>query len=363
MSSNRTSPAILCACIRSVQKGSVNSPKPRTTATDNAVHEYDECINPPESTLPAPLDVPAREPGQNYLIWLLKVGKVYLTFYKTGWRNIRANRKTVTSLSQEWGVKKPTLQFRLKSWSRPLPGGKSTPLYDVHWGETRAERHLLTRERAATRRLPLFVILFIVFGEWFPIIFLYATPIIPLPCRLPWQIRKQRQKIEDRRLKSFRGVYGKVPSPELLKGATSEIVAKESHGERLATVRTSQLDPEVFNHIARSCNLYPRMFDLPVLNVLKNFYNVPDRCWMYLEYLHDDDVQLFDAGYNSMVTPQKLRDEEVRLAAIDRGIDVVGRPVADIRKDLGMWLALTVKASNEQRERGILTLVERLLVR
>lgn len=126
----------------------------------------------------------------------------------------------------------------------------------------------------------------------------------------------------------------------------------------MAVVTSSQVRRDVFNHIARSCNLYPRLLD-PILNTL----DATEKCWMYLEYLHDDDVQLLDAGYSPMVTPLKLRDEEVRLAAIDRGIDVLGRSVEDVRKDLGMWLALTVKASNEQETRGILTLVERMLVK
>ena len=200
------------------------------------------------------------------------------------------------------------------------------------------------------------MLLFLVFGEWLPLVVIYATPVIPLTCRIPLQVRKQRQRIEERRMKSFRGESGKVPSPELLKGATSQITSQERDGERLAVVKTSTIDPYVFNHIARNCNLFPRVFDLPILNVLQYFFNVPSRCWMYLEYLHD-------AGYSPMATPSKLRDEEARMAAIDRGIDVLGRPIAEVRRDLGLWLALTVKASNEQETRGVLTLVERLLVR
>jgi hypothetical protein len=51
-------------------------------------------VNGPISTLPAPLSVPERKPGQPFFFrYAFSLGKAYATFYKTGVKNIYTNFK------------------------------------------------------------------------------------------------------------------------------------------------------------------------------------------------------------------------------------------------------------------------------
>ena len=79
---------------------------------------------------------------------------------------------------------------------------------------SRAEWQLDMRSRAEMRRVPIFAVILAVFGEWTPLVVMFATPIVPYNCRIPRQIRKSREKQHKRRSQSFRGAYPYLSGPQ-----------------------------------------------------------------------------------------------------------------------------------------------------
>ncbi|KAK3068453.1 hypothetical protein LTS18_000652, partial [Coniosporium uncinatum] len=102
-------------------------------------------VNPPSSTLPAPLTVPSREPNQAFLRYALNCGKAYIAFYKTGIKNIWANRKACQVLNQ-----------RIQTFQRTNAARKQ----EGDWRDVvmRAEFQLLRRNRANMARVPVFAL-------------------------------------------------------------------------------------------------------------------------------------------------------------------------------------------------------------
>ncbi|KAK3990981.1 hypothetical protein QBC44DRAFT_358094 [Cladorrhinum sp. PSN332] len=150
-------------------------------------------LNPPPTTRPPPLNLPARDPKNPAFKHYFSLGKAYLTFYKTGLKNILTNRKLALS--------------------NPLT--QSPP--------SRALILLHSRYAHDIRRLPLFGLLLLVCGEFTPLIVLLVPKIVPLTCRIPKQVelllRRQEQarervrgdesiEGEERRLGGILGVSG-----------------------------------------------------------------------------------------------------------------------------------------------------------
>ncbi|KAF2433752.1 hypothetical protein EJ08DRAFT_551784, partial [Tothia fuscella] len=274
-------------------------------------------INPPESTLPAPLDIPPREPNQNLFKWLLKSGKLYLGFYKTGIKNIWANYKNV----------KP-LRARFNSTQTPqLPpsrgkDGKTTHqnLY-AKFALTRAEFQFLMRSRSDVSRVPVFALLFAVLGEWLPLVVIFVTPIVPYPCRIPKQIRQTREGLEKRRHDSFRGITdGYVPNSKVMRG--------EGEVKDLKQLNKGQL-----MHISRSLGLHFGVWDRISYGHFPPEMLLRYKVEKWLKYLDQDDALLKrDGGI------EELKGEELKLAAEQRGIDILGRKDDELRKNLQLWM-------------------------
>ncbi|KAK4224581.1 hypothetical protein QBC38DRAFT_15683 [Podospora fimiseda] len=124
-------------------------------------------LNPPSTTLPPPLNLPTRDPSTSTFKHYFSLGKAYLTFYKTGLKNIiSANRKLVNS--------------------NPLPSS------------SRATILLHKRYSHDIRRLPIFGVILLVCGEFTPLIVLLIPKLVPLTCRIPKQVdlllRKEHQQ-------------------------------------------------------------------------------------------------------------------------------------------------------------------------
>lgn len=308
-------------------------------------------INPPASTLPPPLDFPERQPDQSTPGYWWKVGKAFWAFYKQGSKNIYANRnaakeiraKLAASTSQDVPTNDAT---KPGSSSAPLAGTKQKMLETV----TRSETQLLRRSKSEMRRVPIFAVILAVFGEWTPLLVMFATPIVPYNCRIPRQIRKSREKSEVRRKESFRGDCKSlaesnrgqpyVPSPQDVTGARS------TEGADLPLSDNATL------HICRSLNLYPAWMDTLVglhpigPTILLASMRLSPRLSKHIRgYLNDDDVRLLrdSAGIKPFEIPSRLSDEEVLVAAEERGIDILGRAVRDVRQDLGLWLDISRK--------------------
>ncbi|KAG0647239.1 hypothetical protein D0Z07_7014 [Hyphodiscus hymeniophilus] len=112
-------------------------------------------VNGPPTTLPALLDLPIREPNQSFFPgYAFKLGKAYATFYKTGvfniYKNFQASRPLQRTLSSKYGG----------SLSSAISSGALT----------RSEFQLLNRNWHDLKRVPAFALVFLICGEFTPLV-------------------------------------------------------------------------------------------------------------------------------------------------------------------------------------------------
>lgn len=294
--------------------------------SEKAVSGRSQRINPPTSTLPAPLDLPTRKPDQSLPGFLFSTGKAYLNFYKTGAKNIYANRNTTKALKAKLDPKyRSSIQAAIKD-----------RIIDRH------DFQLFHRTNFDLKRIPIFGIVFIICGEFTPLVVLAVPAVVPFTCRIPRQITGYRKTMEERRKISFRNLTTPL-------SVEAKIFSAESNGPDNAPARISDsLERMQLIHISWSLGLSSSLWDwlggqLPGLptGILRR--KVKKR----VEYLDMDDELMTRAG-----RVEELSKEEVEIAAVERSIDVLGRNQNGIKADLQKWL--------ESRKAG--TSAERLLL-
>lgn len=176
-------------------------------------------------------------------------------------------------------------------------------------------------------RVPIFGILFLILGEWLPLIAIFFTPLLPYTCRIPSQVEAERRVIERRRKRSFRGeIDNNVPAPTL----------KNEDGDR-EVAKIEELSKVQLMHISRSLGLHVRLWDLSkgVLPPVPMLRWKVRRAGGYID--QDDTLLLRDGGI------ERLSDEEVRIACEERGIDIVGRDVKILKDVLHRWIQSRVE--------------------
>lgn len=276
------------------------SPSPSATA------------NPPATTRPPPLNLPTRPAEADTstkakFSHLFATGVAYLKFYKTGVKHIYTNTRLLYSST----TKDPELAA-----ARPAPG-------------TRAHFLLRLRWRYDVRRLPLFAVILVVCGEFTPLVVLALPRAVPGPCRIPRQVEGLLRGVERGRGEARTLAAAQVAGDKEGGGAGRE--EGVGLGER---------------EVARILGLSAKAWT-PGFLVRKR---VAER----LGYLREDDALLIEAG-----GAKGLVDEEVRLACADRGVDVLGREVEELRSVLGRWLRLTNarRLGEEGREKAVTRLL------
>ena len=294
----------------------------------NPTQAYNDRVNPPASTRPSPLDIAKRRPDQGWASYAWKSGKSYLGFYRAGIKNIWGNYKAAREL-------RTRLKLVARRQTSEKPSGSVlrvsiTPTVSVPMGSlTRAEFQLLKRNSFDTRRIPIFGLLFLIFGEWLPVVVIFFTRLVPYTCRIPKQIEQSRRKAEERRQISFRGILkgAEAPAPRHVAVTAPSIV------EEIKGLKRSEL-----LHISRSLGLHGRFWDrlspsgetlglrLPPTAVL--MYKVKK----HLHYLEQDDHLMKRDGKAS-----DLVDEEVRIACEERGVDVLQQKTSGLREVLQSW--------------------------
>ena len=286
-----------------------------TPSTDSNVHE--DRLNPPRSTLPPPLDLPTRQPGDGTFSHFFKVGKVYLGFYKEGFKSVFANRRL------------------LNAKIAVIPASDRPSIFKPHHVPatfSRADWILLWRTRHDVTRLPIFGLTFLLFEELTPFVAYFVEGIMPLTCRLPQHTAKSRAKAVERR-----------------KHALEELKWKNPDGVLTASAARS--------HILRSLNLISTFWDRIGL--------VPPGLWQLkgssqMGYLEADDRLLRKAG-----KLKQLSEDELSLACVDRGIDVdvtaelvSGQDFHETRRRLlGQWLQLTDGKDELERKKRMTVLL------
>lgn len=268
------------------------------------------------STAYAPdLTVPTRQPDQSFFKYVWNAGRAYLSFYKAGVSNVRQTSKLAKMLREK--VRKA--------------GGKDTEIL------TRAEWQTIKRSRKDMLRLPAFGLIFLVFGEWTPLLVMYITPLIPEPCRIPSQVQKQLVNAENTRkdrlhwagVNAFRLMAADRPKAGLSTTTDAKIEASATAIQSVNPLNLTQY--ELILASARY-GCHSRIFDL--LRV------TPPKFWLQrgvrkqYEYLKKDDNMIErDGGF------QALEKKEVRRACIERGFDVLDKKDDELRKALASWFA------------------------
>ena len=272
---------------KAVESNTTTSASPQSTSNKSSLR-----LNPPPSTRPPLLELPTRLPDQPVYKYYFNLGRAYAKFYTTGFKYLYRNFKSSTRIAQN-----------LESW---------TYEEDVRNGFIcRADWHLCKRNRADLQRFPLFLLIFIVCGEFTPLVAIFFSGVVPRTLWVPKQVQKAREKSEARRSEVFRN-----PPAGL------DIDRKEAEPGTLPRA-------EVL-HIGRSLGLYSSLWDRidrPPLWLIRR------RIKKRMEFVELDDFTIRRDG-----SVEGLEAEEVWLAAEMRGLDVLGRKESDLRRDLSDWL-------------------------
>lgn len=291
---------------------------------------HNEAINPPASTLPPSLDIPARhhKGHEPFPFYLYRCGRAYGTFYKDGLKAVWANHRAASALKRrvvaELNARKPDL-------APPATASK-------RWGAfrdeavqraavTRADFQLLERNARDIGKLPFFALLVLLLGEWLPFVVPFIPNRVPGTCRIPKQVRGMREKSQDRRSRSFRSGVGEPEAGQVaVEGGRWRMTDKGYVREVLRNLR-----PEQLLHLSCVLNQHSRLWDRfqtsPPAALLRR--SVGAR----VQYLALDDYLLVQAG-----GPGGLKGEELIIACEERGFDVLGKPEQKLRENLEAWI-------------------------
>lgn len=270
-------------------------------------------LNPPASTRPPALEVPERSAYSSAPAYYFNVGKSYLKFYKDGLKAVFANRRLLREkLARTPSGDRPSI------W-RP---------YDVPKTFSRADWVLLWRVRHDMLRLPFFGLMLLVIGEFTALVVLYVDGVVPYVCRIPRQLRNGAEQAELRRREAFRALEAVHPHGVLSPRVTQGVARR---------------------HVLRSLHLSGAMWD--------RLGFMPPGMWrvkgnLRMAFLEGDDRNLVEDG-----GPSGLETDELRIACMERGIDVLGKSESDMRMWLGDWLRLTAAEDLTERRRRMTTLL------
>ncbi|PGH34454.1 hypothetical protein GX50_02722 [[Emmonsia] crescens] len=162
-------------------------------------------LNPPTSTLPAPISLPLKDSSTNKAKYYFTLGKAYLSFYKTGLKNVYYNYRAALPLRRRLGL------------SVILPTSPPPPVYAVkHINNaailrqyadrvSRSEFQLIRRSAYDVRRMMPFSLILLLCGEMTPFVVLALGNLVtPFTCRVPRQVEKERVKACLRKEKAIR---------------------------------------------------------------------------------------------------------------------------------------------------------------
>lgn len=283
------------------------------TLLSNAARSYStpahltDPINTPITTLPPPLILPTKEADSTPIGHAYRTGKAYvclsppspllttnplsqLTFFKTGLYSVITNYKTTRPIQDLLDT-------------HPLPTL-------IHTSKiTRSQYQHLMRARHDMRRLPVFGLLVFILGESSPFVLPFVPNLVPHPCRIPAQLKRQRRIAAEARENSYTAI-GDV-EPESVVG------------------RTHVLNEHEVKHVAKVLGVYSRWVPLDMVN--------RHRVRRWVEYLAHDDMLMRKHGGVEKIAG----GEELLMAAQERGIDTHEKEEEEVRSSLQEWEKVT----------------------
>ncbi|MCJ1320670.1 hypothetical protein MMC15_006010 [Xylographa vitiligo] len=269
-------------------------PTRRQLSTPSATRiNHAPSLNPPSSTLPPPLVLPVRSDSQSAPGYYFSLGRAYLSFYKTGAKAVYSNWQTARSIRSR------------------LPGNTS-PEQALQQGTlSRGEWLLIRRSNQDIKKVPLFALVFMICGEFTPLVVIFMSGVVPRTCKVPKQVLRDREKAEERRRSSFR--EGTVTSTDR------------------GIVDVETLPPHQLSHVGRSLGLYSSLFDRLGVGLPTSLLRRRIQQW-------NDYIAVDDAAIEQYGGVEQMEIEEVRIALEERGVDILGRGNAQLQRNLQAWL-------------------------
>lgn len=270
----------------------------------------------------------------------MNVGRAYLTFYKTGLKNVVRNYRASAPLRKDLGLPYYVpLSPPRTLLAVPNDGKKDGAEMEPSLGLGRGQFQLVRRSAQDMRRLIPFTLILVVCGEFTPLILpIFGGAITPATCRVPSQRQKERDRASARKSGAFQAqaradrvmtspVPGSVEEKELLmRYADAEWVGQSDAAGVLRACASFGL---VKRHDAVGGALLSSLVYRPRLR-------------KHLQYLAVDEALMRRAG-----GVEKLSAEEVRIALDERGAGDVAagapsRAKAEVleRTWLKSWLEL-----------------------
>ncbi|OOF98526.1 hypothetical protein ASPCADRAFT_41408 [Aspergillus carbonarius ITEM 5010] len=300
------------------------SPSTSTTSTTTLAND----INPPPSTRPADLSLPATLPPSSspsdHVKRYISIGRAYLTFYKTGLKNVYHNYRAALPVRR-------TLNLPTYIPSSPPTTTAASFLRTLHSaGLSRSQFQLLRRSAYDIRRMIPFSLVLIICGEMTPLAVLaLGNAITPLTCRIPRQLEKERVKRAVRKRDALVPV-GAVTAPTVGSDAEMRVLKEMVNGEWIRTARPGD--------ILRACAALGLTKSHTRPEWLVGVLYRP-RLRRYAEYLEVDDGLISSGGGVS-----GMEAAEVRIAVEERGgVGVGGKEDWETEREerrwLGKWLA------------------------
>ncbi|RLM01789.1 hypothetical protein CFD26_108428 [Aspergillus turcosus] len=213
-------------------------PSSSSTATTSLPND----VNPPPSTRPADLSIPepvsASAGPADKLKRYVALGRAYLSFYKTGLKNVYHNYRASLPLRRSLG-----LPAYLPTSPPPAPSSSSSTTNSKTKTTTfrtavqsqnlsRANFQLVRRAAYDVRRMIPFALILIVCGEMTPLAVLaLGNAVTPFTCRVPQQIKKARVQRAARKRAALAAhqaqARGSVTGPAPGSDAEFELLASE----------------------------------------------------------------------------------------------------------------------------------------
>ncbi|KAJ5306635.1 hypothetical protein N7508_005650 [Penicillium antarcticum] len=274
-------------------------------------------VNAPSSTFPADIVDPAPVSPSTGLPGKLKrfveIGRIYLTFYKTGLKNVYRNYRVSIPLRKVLGlpVYLPVSPPRTISQNNAPSTRKESVL-------GRAQFQLVCRSARDVRRMIPFTMILIVCGEFTPLIVpIFGSAITPATCRVPSQVEKERVSATKIKMAALdvHVTASKDASLNLLRSSSEEqlhLLAKQFADP----VWAASADPASVLRAAAVFGLAKR-HDRAAGTLLAGIIYRP-RLARHIEYLSIDDEMIHAGG-----GVRALNAAEVRIAVEERGgVDV-----------------------------------------
>lgn len=292
-------------------------------------------INPPASTRPAPLSLPAAltetASTSEKITRYIAIGRAYLTFYKTGLKNVYHNYRASLPLRKTLG-----LPAYIPISPPRLSGDKNAASL-----LGRAQFQLVRRSARDVRRMIPFSLILVVCGEFTPLVIpLFGNAVTPSTCRVPSQVSKERAVAAARKRNALAGHTAATAgslSPMSVDGK-EELSLLATQFANPAFARTADAES-----VLRACAVFGLVKSHArfTSHALLRFVYRP-RLERYVSYLAIDDAMIrCGGGVKALVA------EEVRAAVEERGS---GDVASGYRKDgqretverewLERWLAL-----------------------